>query len=76
MREFTSSDSFIIKGRGRVYIITGNQFPEEFWNPNQLVGELIKINGQEYKVRGVEAYKIHISPEHPYRLGFGILVDS
>jgi hypothetical protein len=48
--------------------------PEPLWDPVQLKGELVKIDGIFYTVAGAETYNIPRSPEHPYRKSFALMV--
>ena len=75
MYEFTSKGKFKLYGRGNVYSIV-ESLPEGMWNPDDLRGMKVKIDGKEYTVKGVEAFKIGIAPNNPYRLSFGLLVDE
>lgn len=74
--EFTSLDpeGFLIEGRGRLYGIEGDQIPVGMWDPNDLKGLTVKINGERVKVKGVETYAIWRDERKPYTLSFGLLV--
>lgn len=74
MRIFYSTDHVRVKGRGMVFTFEKDQCPEDLWDLNDLRGERVRIDGVPFEVRGVETFAIHRSPDHPYRLGFGLLV--
>jgi hypothetical protein len=74
MRSFHSEDSYEIKGRGLVYSFDAEQIPAEMWDPGQLKGEDVLIDGTPHRVRGVETFCICRSPDFPYRKSFGLLV--
>lgn len=76
MREFTSEGTFDIKGRGQAFAISAEQMPDDLWDPNYMYGEQVSIDGHTYTVKGVETFAIARSPEHPYRLGFSLLVKE
>jgi len=46
----------------------------EHWNPEELKGKRVIIDGSPYVVRGVDMYRHMISPERPYRATIGLLV--
>jgi peptide chain release factor-like protein len=52
------------------------RLPKGMWNPNHLVGEVVEINREKFRVTGVEKFAIGISPETPYLLNFGLLVEE
>lgn len=72
MLEFTGKDWYRVKGRG--FCIAVNEQPDGMWNPSDLVGEIVKINGEMFTIKGVEKFLIGISPENPYRLQFSLMV--
>ncbi len=74
MRSFVSMDSYKIKGRGIVWVIDRGQMPSDLWDPKQLVGETIELDGKVVEVTGAGGFAIHRSPEHPYRLDFELIV--
>lgn len=78
MRKFTSGDSFklIAAGGNKVYTFPKEQLPEDLWDPGQMKGETVEIDGKQYQVLGVETYQIFRSPQSPYRLSFGLLVKE
>lgn len=73
VRTFNSVSNFYISGRGLAYQFDKDQWPTDLWNPKDLVGEMVSIDGVEHLVRGVEAFVINVSPTYPYRGAFGIL---
>lgn len=73
MRELKATDWYEIKGRGKVAVI--DQMPEDEYDPNNFEGQTVLIDGKQYTVAGVESFAIGRSREHPYRLGFGLLVQ-
>lgn len=76
MIELKSDEWIRIKGRGFVAMI--EELPEEFYekyfDPNQLIGEKVKINGETFTVAATETYAISRSVDYPYYFSCGILV--
>lgn len=50
------------------------EFYDEYYDPVQLVGKEVSVNGKVFTVHNVETYMINRSPEHPYKLSCGLLV--
>lgn len=73
MRYFSTGEWYEIKGRGQVAVI--KQPPRDTYDPNTLVGEVVVINLKKYTVKGVETSAINRTPEAPYNLSFGLLVE-
>lgn len=56
MRSYHANDWFDIKGRGRVAEVRND---EEFQrDKGHLIGEVVEIDGKQYKVLGVESYAL------------------
>lgn len=74
MLRLTSLGTFIIKERGRVFIVEN---PTESGNrhPKWLLGQEVMINTQRYRVKGVEAPCLP-SDTHLPGEQIGLLVDS
>lgn len=68
MIELHEIDRFEITDRGTV-ITTKNP---DMDNPGELLGQIILIDGEEYKVRGVEMFRIALP--YPHQWGIGILI--
>jgi hypothetical protein len=51
------------------------KLPEGMWEPWDMTGHPVTINGVETIIRGVDAFASMRSPSSPYRHGFCILVD-
>lgn len=75
MYSFTASGWTTIKDRGPVAAISKDQIPEGIWDPGVLGGEYVEIDGDIYRVTGVEMFRPIISPEHPYSHDFGLGVE-
>jgi len=80
---FTSQDEYDIKDRGHVYLFDKSELDKypldkypELWEPENLKGHAVIINGVVRMCTGVETYQIMRSRKHPYRLGFGLLVNN
>jgi hypothetical protein len=75
---FISRSEYDIRDRGHVYIFHAEELDKypEIWDPNVLQGHAVEINGVVRMCTGVETYQIMRSKEHPYHLGFGILVNN
>lgn len=58
MTEYKSLDQFELKGRGKVYIVEykGETIHKSKGNP--LVGSKVKIDGNEFMIKGIESYGI------------------
>jgi hypothetical protein len=56
--------------------ISAEQMPLDLWTPDQMKNEVVLIDGTSYKVLAAETFKIMCSPTQPYRLDFGLMVDS
>lgn len=76
MRKFTSDgNSYTLTGRDwRVIGFTAEQMPEDLYDPCQLKGETVEIDDKPHEVCAVESFCIPRSPDHPYRLSFGLAV--
>lgn len=56
VRQFKAQSWYDIKGRGRVAgVINDEEFAKD---SNHLIGELVSIDDEVYRVRGVEAYAL------------------
>lgn len=75
MYSFTANGWTTIKDRGQVAAISKDQIPEGMWNPGVLGGEYVEIDGDIYRVKGVEMFRPIISPTNPYHHDFGLLVE-
>lgn len=67
---FKADDWYYIQGRGHVCV---TKMPETF--TNQLTGEYVNIDNQEYKVLGVETYAIANQTLYKGRL-VGLLIEG
>lgn len=78
MIELKSSEWIRIKGRGFVALVESLpvMFYEKYYDPNQLIGQDVKINGEVFRVKATETYAINRTPEMPYMGSCGILIDS
>ena len=56
MRQFKAEDWYDIKGRGRVASVLNDEEYER--DTRHLFGEVVSIDGQTYRVLGVESYAI------------------
>jgi hypothetical protein len=73
MREFESADTFMVGDR-KAYTIVGNWTGTgEEWHPRILNGQTVKIDGNEFEVRGVEVFAVYCDPDQPYHSSFAIL---
>jgi len=45
----------------------------EHWNPAELTGQEVTVDGYAFKVRGVDMYRHMISPDHPYKYPIGLI---
>lgn len=79
MHEFTSVDWFHITGRGWAASVR-EPFPgtREDWEPWEWAGKktVVKIDGHDYLVKGVETFLNPRSPDRPYTGSFAILVGK
>jgi hypothetical protein len=75
--EFTSDESFDMHSRkAKVWNITPDQRPAEIWDPRDLTGLSVLLNGEPVRVLAVETFAIHRTEENPYRLSFGLLIAN
>jgi hypothetical protein len=72
MYSFTATGMFEIKDRGPVFTI--ETLPDGIWHPFFLVGEIVEINDQLFKVIATEHFAINSTKEMPYTGSFGLLV--
>lgn len=76
MREFTSTTNFKI-GDHTAYEIDGAwDGTGDEYHPRVLGGSLVRINGREFVVRGVETFTIACSVGLPYRLTYCLVVNN
>ena len=71
----TTNNWYRIKYRGFSIAIPKEQIPEGMWDPADLAGLTVTINGEEFLVRAVETFAVSRSPEWPYNHYFAILVQ-
>lgn len=78
MLTFKADDWYEIKDRGQVAAIgmLPEAFYEQYYDPDELKGELVEIDGKVYKVEGVESFCIYRSIDFPYRHSVGLLVTE
>lgn len=77
MLEFTSHGEPYVRESlpsWTTHFISAGQLPDGIWDPFDLAGETVLLDGIKQRVLGVEAFCVHRTPEHPYRLAFGIVV--
>lgn len=75
MEKFTTNGQWTrVKYRGFVIGVSKEQIPDGMWDPRDLLGEVVEIDGEFFLVNGVEMFKTIISPENPYKWDFGLLV--
>lgn len=67
--------SFEFKGRGIAFSASHWRLQEGEWEPWDITGETVLLNGVEVEVRGVDAFCSARSPESPYRHPFAVLVS-
>lgn len=67
-------DRFEIKGRGIAFSGNWKLQPGE-WEPWDIRGETVLLNGVEVEVKGVDAFCSYRSPTQPYRHSFAVLVS-
>lgn len=69
---------FEIAGRGRVATFKNcHQLPETMKTPAELTNKVVEIDGETYRVRGVEMYVIGIgAPYYNRNNSFGLLVKK
>jgi hypothetical protein len=60
MEQFTTTDQNEIVGRGTVFIVTNPQERDRGELNSHYLGSEVMINGQVYKVKGVESYTVPI----------------
>jgi hypothetical protein len=48
--------------------------PQDLWEPNDLQGTEVCIDGVAYYVKAVESFCIARSPQYPYCLDLGLVV--
>ena len=70
--EYQSLDSFIIAGRGKVYVVEA--IPSDFGMPHNPfpVDLIIQVNGADHHLRGIETFTVSKRPElyeRPQSLG-------
>ena len=70
---YTALGWYQLSGHGPVAVVNF-QGTSEHWNPEELNGKMVNIDGDMYRVRGVDMFRPLISPEHPYRNTIGLLV--
>lgn len=69
-------DSFKITGRGICFTSSRWKLEEGEWEPWDITGETVLLNGVEVKVTGVDAFCSMRSPESPYRQSFAVMVSE
>lgn len=69
---FDSLEWFYLTGLGWTAAVRFDG-TEENWNPGEMVGESVVVDGHRFRVRGVEMTRQMISPSHPYRGTIGLL---
>lgn len=75
MRKFESDVSYHVLNLGTGYVIPANQVPADLYDPDQLRGETVEMNGKICKIVGVESYAIGRSKDnHPYQLDFTLVI--
>lgn len=72
---FTSSDHWVFQD-GVMYVIAGDQLPEGMYDPVDLKGKPVVIDGKICRVRGVGTFAIPRSADNPYRSAFELFVKS
>lgn len=75
---FTCDNWLRVKGRGFCAVIK-EILPEAYpayYDPNQLVGMLVYINDELFRVSGAETCAIWRSEKSPYKLTFSLLVKE
>jgi hypothetical protein len=76
MHEFTSTGHWYFESRKLdIYYVAEDSLPDGLWTPQQLMGTEVLVDGQQMKVATVESHPVMRSPEHPYKLKFGIAVS-
>lgn len=63
-----------ISGLGKVAEIGPDHLPHGMYDPRQLRGHDVEIDGVVYRVKAVETFAIPRSPSHPYRDWFGLVI--
>jgi hypothetical protein len=74
MYEFISTDEFLIKGRGKVFVLSGDQRPKDIF-ARRLLGQRVIVDGNEWVCAGIEQFCV--PDDHPANLKvFGMLVKE
>lgn len=74
VKKFHAVDWWEHRGRP-VANIKDNPYLPELWEPNDLRGETVEIDGRQYRVHGIETFCNMRTPDHPYKLMFSLAVD-
>jgi hypothetical protein len=64
----------LLKDRG--WIASFIRPPKDVHDPVQLMGQVVRIDGHDHLVKGVETFAITRDDEHPYQLPFSILAED
>jgi hypothetical protein len=75
-REFHAEDWFTVTGYGPFASFGNEQMPDDLWDPRQMVGEEVLIDGARYRVLAAETFSVPRSPDRPYRRSFSLLVEA
>lgn len=68
-------DSFEIKGRGICFSSSRWKLQPGEWEPWDIRGETVLLNGVEVRVKAVEAFCSFRSPDSPYNHSFAVLIS-
>jgi hypothetical protein len=78
MLRLKASEWYQISGMGKCAAIKTlpEEFYEQYYSPNQLVGQQVDIDGVVYTVAGAEPYAVSQSIDYPNYFSVGILVKE
>lgn len=72
--ELISDDTFVIRGRGKVFSFSANKLPETVMHPGEFMNCGVIIDGKTYLVSGVETNRPLLNVSERYTGSFGLLV--
>ena len=70
---FAAAEWIDLGARGVIAVIAA--LPDGLYDPTQLIGRCVVIDGKEWRVRAAEAHAVPRGPHRPYKGAFGLLVE-
>lgn len=61
--------------QGLLCLCPASELPPGIWEPGDLCGWTVLVDGAVFTVKAVEAFAINRTPDFPYRLSFGLLIE-